>query len=134
MFQNRRAKFRKFSEQWILLVSPVWNLQPGNLVEAKTRNGGRELVLGDFLGNTMCNSNSQLDCKDIFVPDRYSLGRESLYYPDRLETLRAIKDSVCNDRGYRHDKTNDYLNLLIENWLNDQNPDWLDDPNDYYWE
>ena len=133
-FEIRRARFYKVSEQWVLLVSPVWNLLTRDFVEVKTRYGARQLALGDFLGNTLSNSKSYVDRKDMFALERDSLEREPLYYPDRLETLRAIKKSVCSDRGYPHDETDGYLTLLVENWLNDQNPDWLGDPNDYYWE
>ena len=64
-----KARWWKHEGEWVLLVSPVWKVKPGHLVEAKRANGRvNRIPVGECLGNTGPNSDPKLDRKDILQP------------------------------------------------------------------
>lgn len=67
----------------------------------------------------------------MFLTDCYGVQDYRL----RIDRLAEIKIEVSKSRGYQHDKSDAYLELLVANWLNDHDPDWLADTAEYcYWE
>ena len=72
------AQWYKLKGEWVLLVSPVWNMQPGHEVSVRRRDGRRHrMTLGEFIGNTGPKGPDWRAGKDAFRPVKvYSLGTE----------------------------------------------------------
>ena len=115
----RTARWHKLEGEWVLLVSPLWNLCTGDRVSVPKRGQGRVLMsLGDYVGSLGPDKRSWVDCKEAFLP----LGKAS---PLSKGPLITIKDrqpwKVENGRREMPSKTFGFAIVTVsEEWATDR--------------
>lgn len=91
------AKWHRLDGEWVLLVSPAWEMIPGDTVSVPRRGARyRQLIqLGEFVCNTGPSEQSWRDYKDAFQPG----GRvqKHVVRADRTAAGRKIEEREDED-------------------------------------